>query len=225
MAAAAAARRSMLRGISCGRQAVPSAVFPLQLITGVTMALQTHVDTMRDIVKEFSSSYSSTPPKMKILDGFAATALLTAVLQVRGTLAFRERGEQGVADGPRQPPPRPETLLARHCAYSGVMRSPRWPAQRHPGTLAAAVAAHRSCSPAAIPSLPQFIYASLVGTFPFNAFLAAFFCCIGTFVLTLGLRMKLSEGGSGSSGSQVGEFGGYALAMCTLLLASWNYIG
>ena len=76
------------------------------------------------------------------------------------------------------------------------------------------------------PRCPQFIYASLVGNFPFNAFLSAFFCCIGTFVLTLGLRMKLSEGGGGSSsGSQVGEFGGYALAMCTLLLASWNYIG
>ena len=85
-----------------------------------------------------------------------------------------------------------------------------------------ATAAHPLTRP---PRCPQFIYATLVGNFPFNAFLSAFFCCIGTFVLTLGLRMKLSEGGGSSSGSQVGEFGGYALAMCTLLLASWNYIG
>ena len=69
--------------------AVPSAVHRSVQLSGVTMApIQTYVDTMRDIAKEFSSSYSSTPPKMKILDGFAATALLTAVLQVRGALAF-----------------------------------------------------------------------------------------------------------------------------------------
>jgi hypothetical protein len=66
----------------------------------------------------------------------------------------------------------------------------------------------------------QFVYAKLVGTFPFNAFLAGFFCCVGTFVLTLALRMKASEAGGG-----VAEFGGYALAMCTLFLASVNYIG
>ena len=32
----------------------------------------------------------------------------------------------------------------------------------------------------------QFLYALLVGNFPFNAFLAGFFCCIGSFVLTGG---------------------------------------
>jgi len=30
----------------------------------------------------------------------------------------------------------------------------------------------------------QFIYMLLVGTFPFNSFLAGFFCCVGFFVLT-----------------------------------------
>lgn len=35
------------------------------------------------------------------------------------------------------------------------------------------------------------MYAKLVGTFPFNSFLAGFFCCVGTFVLTLALRMKV----------------------------------
>lgn len=37
---------------------------------------------------------------------------------------------------------------------------------------------------ALITALLQFSYAVLVGTFPFNAFLAGFFCCIGVFVLT-----------------------------------------
>lgn len=33
----------------------------------------------------------------------------------------------------------------------------------------------------------QFVYAVLIGSFPFNAFLAGFFCCIGAFVLSGGL--------------------------------------
>ena len=30
----------------------------------------------------------------------------------------------------------------------------------------------------------QFVYVALVGTFPFNAFLAGFISCVGSFVLT-----------------------------------------
>ena len=60
-----------------------------------------------------------------------------------------------------------------------------------------------------------------MGTFPFNAFLAGFFCCVGAFVLTVSLRIKVGESG----GRGEGEFGGYALAMCTLFIAAWNYIG
>ena len=78
-----------------------------------------------------------------------------------------------------------------------------------------------ACCPSLAPLL-QFVYAKAVGTFPFNAFLAGFFCCVGSFVLTLSLRMKVSESG-GATAAQ--EFGGYALAMCTLFIASWNYIG
>lgn len=69
----------------------------------------------------------------------------------------------------------------------------------------------------------QFVYAKLVGTFPFNAFLAGFFCCVGTFVLTLSLRMKVAEHGSKPAAAK--EFGGYALAMLTLFIAAVNYIG
>lgn len=34
----------------------------------------------------------------------------------------------------------------------------------------------------------QFVYAKLVGTFPFNSFLAGFFCCVGAFVVSGGGR-------------------------------------
>ena len=37
---------------------------------------------------------------------------------------------------------------------------------------------------ALLTALAQFSYAILIGSFPFNAFLAGFFCCIGSFVLT-----------------------------------------
>ncbi len=38
----------------------------------------------------------------------------------------------------------------------------------------------------------NFCYMLLVGTFPFNAFLAAFLSCVGVFVLTVGLRMQVN---------------------------------
>ena len=39
----------------------------------------------------------------------------------------------------------------------------------------------------------QFVYCCLVGTFPFNAFLAGFISCIGSFVLAACLRLQASE--------------------------------
>jgi oligosaccharyltransferase complex subunit epsilon len=37
-----------------------------------------------------------------------------------------------------------------------------------------------------------FAYALAVGSFPFNAFLAAFLSCVGVFVLTVALRMQIN---------------------------------
>ena len=48
------------------------------------------------------------------------------------------------------------------------------------------------CVCAVATALLQFVYALLVGTFPFNAFLAGFFCCIGSFVLTCKFSRRLS---------------------------------
>lgn len=39
-------------------------------------------------------------------------------------------------------------------------------------------------APYPLPPSLQFLYANLVGSFPFNAFLAGFFCCLSAFVLT-----------------------------------------
>lgn len=38
----------------------------------------------------------------------------------------------------------------------------------------------------------QFAYMLLVGTFPYNSFLAAFLSCVGVFVLTVSLRMQVN---------------------------------
>jgi oligosaccharyltransferase complex subunit epsilon len=37
----------------------------------------------------------------------------------------------------------------------------------------------------------QFVYCCLVGTFPFNAFLAGFISCIGSFILAACLRLQV----------------------------------
>ena len=40
--------------------------------------------------------------------------------------------------------------------------------------------------------LLQCLYCSMVGTFPFNAFLAGLFSCVGMFVLTMSLRLQIT---------------------------------
>lgn len=42
-----------------------------------------------------------------------------------------------------------------------------------------------------VTGIVQFIYCLIVGTFPFNAFLAGFLSTVGVFVLTVSLRMQL----------------------------------
>ena len=69
-----------------------------------------------------------------------------------------------------------------------------------------------------------FFYAKLVGSFPFNAFLAGLFASVGSFVLTVGLRMQVDP--SNKEGRPLEQaFAGYAFSMITLFLAAWNYIG
>ena len=69
----------------------------------------------------------------------------------------------------------------------------------------------------------QFAYASLVGTFPFNSFLAGVFCCAGSAVLTLCLRLQISSGQLDMPVDRA--FVEYALAMVVLFLACFCYLG
>ncbi|KDD72972.1 hypothetical protein H632_c2675p0 [Helicosporidium sp. ATCC 50920] len=69
----------------------------------------------------------------------------------------------------------------------------------------------------------QFLYARLMGTFPFNSFLAGLFCCLSTFTLTVCLRSQVDP--TKKDGSVEKAFGEHALAMCVMFLAVWNYMG
>ena len=39
----------------------------------------------------------------------------------------------------------------------------------------------------------QFVYALIVGSFPFNSILSGFISCVGSFVLGVGLRLQVNE--------------------------------
>ncbi|KAG2482069.1 hypothetical protein HYH03_018979 [Edaphochlamys debaryana] len=72
----------------------------------------------------------------------------------------------------------------------------------------------------------QFAYMMLVGTFPFNAFLAGFLSCVGFFVLTVCLRMQVDPTNKDFSGiSPERAFADYCLANLVLHLVVWNYMG
>ncbi|EFJ42384.1 epsilon subunit of defender against death protein/oligosaccharyltransferase [Volvox carteri f. nagariensis] len=72
----------------------------------------------------------------------------------------------------------------------------------------------------------QFAYMMLVGTFPFNAFLAGFLSCIGFFALTVCLRMQVDPANKDFAGiSPERAFADYCLANLVLHLVVWNYMG
>ena len=74
--------------------------------------------------------------------------------------------------------------------------------------------------------MKQFVYVLIVGTFPFNAFLSGFLCCLGVFVCTVCLRMQTdAENEDEFELSKERAFADYCFAMLTLLLVTWNYIG
>lgn len=72
----------------------------------------------------------------------------------------------------------------------------------------------------------QFGYMLLVGSFPFNAFLAGFFSCVGFFALTVCLRMQADPTNKDFSGiSPERAFADYVLANIVLHLVVFNYLG
>mmetsp|Transcript_14745 Transcript_14745/g.36783 ORF Transcript_14745/g.36783 Transcript_14745/m.36783 type:complete len:111 (-) Transcript_14745:266-598(-) len=72
----------------------------------------------------------------------------------------------------------------------------------------------------------QFGYVLLVGSFPFNAFLAGFLCSLGFFALTVCLRLQADPSNKDFGGiSPERAFADYVLANLVLFLVVWNYIG
>eukprot|EP00891_Asterochloris_glomerata_P000019 jgi/Astpho2/19/e_gw1.00001.65.1_t len=72
----------------------------------------------------------------------------------------------------------------------------------------------------------QFAYAFLLGSFPFNSFLAGMASCIGFFVLTVCLRMQVDPSNHDFEGrSPERAFADYVLCNCLLHLIIWNYMG
>ena len=71
-------------------------------------------------------------------------------------------------------------------------------------------------------ALVQYVYMKVAGDFPYNAFLAGFFCTLGTATLSACLRMAIE---SKSEKSEEKAFIEY-MALCLLLyLVSLNYLG
>eukprot|EP01026_Neomeris_dumetosa_P028542 TRINITY_DN230_c0_g2_i4.p3 TRINITY_DN230_c0_g2~~TRINITY_DN230_c0_g2_i4.p3 ORF type:complete len:113 (+),score=2.02 TRINITY_DN230_c0_g2_i4:94-432(+) len=73
----------------------------------------------------------------------------------------------------------------------------------------------------------QFAYMFLFGSFPFNAFLAGFFSCLGFLVLTVCLRLQVNPENSDQFKGLTPEkaFADYVLCNCVLFLVVWSYIG
>mmetsp|Transcript_16261 Transcript_16261/g.42580 ORF Transcript_16261/g.42580 Transcript_16261/m.42580 type:complete len:110 (-) Transcript_16261:860-1189(-) len=72
----------------------------------------------------------------------------------------------------------------------------------------------------------QLVYMLLVGTFPFNGFLAGFLSSLGFFTLTGCLRLQIDPANSKEiSVSPERAFADYCFANLVLHLTVWNYIG
>merc|ERR1711907_283429 len=70
----------------------------------------------------------------------------------------------------------------------------------------------------------QFVYCMLVGTFPFNAFLSGFISCVGSFVLTVALRIQVNPENNFKITPQR-AFADFLVASLLLHLVVFNFIG
>ncbi|KAI1285829.1 Dolichyl-diphosphooligosaccharide--protein glycosyltransferase subunit DAD1 [Halotydeus destructor] len=73
----------------------------------------------------------------------------------------------------------------------------------------------------------QFVYCCLVGTFPFNSFLAGFISCVASFVLAVSLRLQVNPQNKSDFGdiSQERAFADFIFAHVILHLVVMNFIG
>mmetsp|Transcript_1943 Transcript_1943/g.3467 ORF Transcript_1943/g.3467 Transcript_1943/m.3467 type:complete len:118 (-) Transcript_1943:322-675(-) len=77
----------------------------------------------------------------------------------------------------------------------------------------------------------QFIYCLIIGNFPFNAFLSGFISCVGTFVLTVCLRMQINPNNTSDPANKwkaltpARVFADWLIANLILHTAVLNFIG
>jgi oligosaccharyltransferase complex subunit epsilon len=76
-----------------------------------------------------------------------------------------------------------------------------------------------------ITGIVQFLYCCLVGTFPFNSFLAGFISTVGTFVLTVCLRIQVGSDSIFRGLSKERAFFDYLFANFILHLWVMNFMG
>ncbi|KAG5179985.1 putative dolichyl-diphosphooligosaccharide-protein glycosyltransferase subunit [Tribonema minus] len=81
----------------------------------------------------------------------------------------------------------------------------------------------------ALTGVAQVVYCGLVGSFPFNSFLAGIMCSVGVFVLTVSLRLHLAPSGDGVAAlrrdSVKNAFAEYVFCNMILFLAVMNFMG
>jgi oligosaccharyltransferase complex subunit epsilon len=71
----------------------------------------------------------------------------------------------------------------------------------------------------------QFAYVALVGTFPFNSFLSGFISTIGSFVLTVSLRMQVNPANKFVGITEERAFADFLLCNFILHLVVANFMG
>ncbi|XP_077983037.1 dolichyl-diphosphooligosaccharide--protein glycosyltransferase subunit DAD1-like [Glandiceps talaboti] len=73
----------------------------------------------------------------------------------------------------------------------------------------------------------QFVYCTLVGTFPFNSFLSGFISCVGSFVLAVCLRVQVNPSNKSQFYNLSPEraFSDFIFASIILHLVVMNFIG
>uniref|UniRef100_A0A7S1TW01 Dolichyl-diphosphooligosaccharide--protein glycosyltransferase subunit OST2 n=1 Tax=Phaeomonas parva TaxID=124430 RepID=A0A7S1TW01_9STRA len=71
----------------------------------------------------------------------------------------------------------------------------------------------------------QAVYCFLLGSFPFNSFLAGLFCSMGIAVLTISLRLQLGGGSEFEGRTPEKAFVDYIICVMVLMLAVFNFMG
>jgi len=77
---------------------------------------------------------------------------------------------------------------------------------------------------ALVTAATQFLYMVLVGSFPFNSFLAGFLASVGFLTLTVCLRLQLDPE-SPTTLSRERCFADFAFSNLVLFLLVWNFMG